>query len=312
VTKAKNFSLKELADILDTKLVGDPNCQISCISSITNAADGSISFLANNKYKENIKNTSASAIIISDESITQNHNKNFLISKNPYLAYAKLSKLFNMDIQKSSEIHPSASICNTCKVGKNVFIGPNTYIGPNCTIGDNVIINANCSIVKNVEIGSNTIINFNTVLGSDGFGYAKDKNDYVKIEQLGSLIIGNNVEIGAGCTVDRGAIDNTEIHDGVKFDNQIHIAHNVIIGKNSAIAASCAIAGSTKIGENFQMGGLSGVLGHLAICDNVTVGAHTLITKNINSPGNYIGIMPSQKKADWAKSSIFIKRRKLK
>jgi UDP-3-O-[3-hydroxymyristoyl] glucosamine N-acyltransferase len=146
-------------------------------------------------------------------------------------------------------------------------------------------------------------------LGSDGFGYAPSKNGYVKIEQLGKLVIGKNVEIGALCTIDRGALDNTEIHDGVKLDNLIQIAHNVVLGENSAIAASCAIAGSTVIGKNFQMGGLSGVLGHLSICDNVTIGAHTLITKSINESGNYIGIMPAQKQKDWAKSSVFIKKR---
>ena len=146
------------------------------------------------------------------------------------------------------------------------------------------------------------------VLGSDGFGFAPSDKGYVKIEQLGGLKIGKNVEVGANCTIDRGALDDTEIHDGVILDNLIHVAHNVILGKNSAIAASCAIAGSTKIGKNFQMGGLSGVLGHLDICDNVTVGAHTLITKSIAEPGNYIGIMPAQNSHDWAKTSILIKK----
>ena len=145
-------------------------------------------------------------------------------------------------------------------------------------------------------------------MGSDGFGFAPTNEGYVKIEQLGGLKVGKNVEIGANCSIDRGAIDNTEIHDGVILDNLVHIAHNVILGENSAIAASCAVAGSTKIGKNFQMGGLSGVLGHLDICDDVSVGAHTLITKNIEESGNYVGIMPAQSHKDWAKSSVFIKK----
>ena len=157
-------------------------------------------------------------------------------------------------------------------------------------------------------ISSNTTIHYGSVLGSDGFGFAPSKNGYVKIEQLGGLKIGKNVEIGANCSIDRGALDDTEIHDGVILDNLIHIAHNVVLGENSAIAASCAIAGSTKIGKNFQMGGLSGVLGHLEICDDVTVGAHTLITKNISKPGNYIGIMPAQDHKDWAKTATLIKK----
>ena len=158
-------------------------------------------------------------------------------------------------------------------------------------------------------IGKNSIIHNGFILGSDGFGYAPSDNGYVKIEQLGRLIIRNNVEIGAGCTIDRGALSDTEIHDGVKLDNQVHIAHNVILGENSAIAASCAIAGSTVIGKNFQMGGLSGVLGHLSVCDNVAVGAHTLITKDIKQSGNYAGIMPAQDHKDWANSSVFINKR---
>ena len=131
-----------------------------------------------------------------------------------------------------------------------MIIGPNAYIGPECKIGKNSIIHANSSLVMNVEIGENTIIHFNSILGSDGFGYAQKKNGYIKIEQLGKLIVGDNVEIGAGCTIDRGAIDNTEIHSGVKLDNQVHIAHNVVLGENSAIAASCAIAGSTTRSDN--------------------------------------------------------------
>ena len=153
------------------------------------------------------------------------------------------------------------------------------------------------------------IIHPNSVLGSDGFGFAPENESYQKIEQLGGLEIGDNVEIGAGCTIDRGAISNTIISDGVKLDNQIHIAHNVSLGSNSAIAACCAIAGSTKIGKNFKMGGLSGVLGHLEICDDVTIGAHTLITKSIKSSGNYIGIMPAQNHMNWSKSAVFIKKR---
>ena len=195
------------------------------------------------------------------------------------------------------------------RIGKDVSIGANVVIGPNCVIGNNVIIKSNCWLVQDVEIGDFSVIHNGSVLGSDGFGYAPSKDGYVKIEQLGKLVIGKNVEIGASCTIDRGALDNTEIHDGVKLDNQIQIAHNVVLGENSAIAASCAIAGSTVIGKNFQMGGLSGVLGHLSICDDVTIGAHTLITKSINDSGNYIGIMPAQKQKDWAKSSVFIKKR---
>ena len=188
---------------------------------------------------------------------------------------------------------------------KNIVIDES---GGPVIIKDNVVIHANCSIVKNVSISSNCLIHPGCVLGSDGFGFAPSQNGYVKIEQLGGLKIGKNVEIGANCSIDRGALDDTEIKDGVILDNLIHIAHNVILGEDSAIAASCAIAGSTKIGKNFRMGGLSGVLGHLEICDDVSVGAHTLITKDIQEPGDYVGIMPAQSHKNWAKSSVFIKK----
>ena len=302
-----SYSLQDLASKVNGRLVGEPTIEINAISTIQNASSGCISFLANPKYKKFLSNTKASAVIIS-----QAHEDDLscsgIIVDDPYAAYALISSMFiafknpYKDMVKNFFVHETSTIHNSA------IIGPNVYIGPNCIIGADSIIHANCSLVMNVEVGKNSIIHPNSVLGSDGFGYAENNPGYNKIEQLGKLIVGNSVEIGAGCTIDRGAIDHTEIHDGVKLDNQVHIAHNVILGKNSAIAASCAIAGSTVIGENLQMGGLSGILGHLIICDDVLIGAHTLITKNINDPGDYVGIMPAQEKKDWAKSSVFIKK----
>jgi UDP-3-O-[3-hydroxymyristoyl] glucosamine N-acyltransferase len=310
VSQSKEYTLAEIAEYIDSKIVGNSLAVVNNLSTLEKATSDSISFLANNKYQKYIKTTLANAVIVSTSFQTDNR-LNYLVSENPYLAYAKLTTLFKKSFFELDRpiIHPSAVIFNGTIIGKDVSIGANAVIGPNCVIGNNVIIKPNCSIIQDVEIGDFSIINSGSVLGSDGFGYVSTEGAYTKIEQLGKLIIGKNVEIGALCAIDRGAIDNTEIHDGVKLDNQIHIAHNVVLGKNSAIAASCAIAGSTIIGKNFQMGGLSGVLGHLSICDDVTVGAHTLITKSINDSGNYIGIMPAQKQKDWAKSSVFIKKR---
>ena len=304
-----SYSLKTLAEKVNGKLVGDPNVSISSIATIQNASNGCISFLANPKYKQYLSSSSASAIIVSPE-YSEDLKTSGIISDEPYAAYAIISSLFNSHLNPYSNKDNSFFVHETSSIHDSAIIGPNAYIGPNCKIGENSIVHANSSLVMNVEIGKNSIVHFNSVLGSDGFGYAPGKDGYIKIEQLGKLIIGDEVEIGAGCTIDRGAIENTEIHNGVKLDNQVHIAHNVILGKNSAIAASCAIAGSTKIGKNLQMGGLSGILGHLEISDDVLIGAHTLITKSINKPGNYVGIMPAQDINDWAKSSVFIKRRK--
>lgn len=312
MTAHQGFTLLELSKLINAKLIGDGKAIVDNLSTIQNSNKTSLTFLSNKKYSKYIKTSEAKAFIVHQDFVKEDDKKNFLVSEDPYLSYAMASKLFSPfynDINNNG-IHSTAIVSSDAKIGNNVFIGANVYIGPNCVIGHNSCIQPNVSLVCNVKLGSNCNIFPGTVLGSDGFGYAPTKNGYVKIEQLGSLVIGDNVEIGAGCTIDRGALDDTIIHDGVKLDNQIHIAHNVDLGKNSAIAACCAIAGSTVIGENFRMGGLSGVLGHLSITDNVSVGAHTLITKNISEGGEYIGIMPAQNPKDWAKSSIFIKKRK--
>jgi len=303
----QSYSLNELAKEVNGEVIGDSSIQIAAIGSIQNSSSGCITFLANPKYKKYLHKTSASAIIVSPE--FEDKIKAGIVVNDPYLAYAKISSLYQKYPNPYDSKQSSYFVHESSDVDDSVIIGPNVFIGPDCKIGKDSIIHANTSVVMNVEIGKNSIVHFNSVLGSDGFGYAPHKNGYTKIEQLGKLIIGDNVEIGAGCTIDRGAIENTEIHNGVKLDNLVHIAHNVILGENSAIAASCAIAGSTIIGKNLQMGGLSGILGHLEIVDDVSIGAHTLITKSINKPGNYVGIMPAQEHIDWAKSSVFIKKR---
>jgi len=306
-----SYSLKDLANKVKGELVGDPGVVINSIATIQNASPGCISFLANPKYNKFLIDSSASAVIVSPE-LSNELRTPGIITDDPYAAYAIISSLFVKHSNPYTDKSISYFIHETAEVHETAVIGPNVYIGPECKIGKNSIIHANSSLVMNVEIGENVIVHFNSILGSDGFGYAPQNDGYIKIEQLGKLIVGDDVEIGAGCTIDRGAIDNTEIHNGVKLDNQVHIAHNVILGENSAIAASCAIAGSTIIGKNLQMGGLSGILGHLKIADNVLIGAHTLITKSIVKAGNYVGIMPAQEQKDWAKSSVFIKQRKSK
>ena len=312
MTSSKSYSLLELSKLLETTLIGDGNAIVDNLKTIQDANDSSLSFVANQKYSKYLSSSKALAFIVHPNTIDGIDEGNYLVTDDPYLAFAKASSLFSSNLIKQNigSVHPTATVFPETNLGKNVVIGPNVYIGPNCSIGDFSSIRANSSLVSDVQVGSNTHVHNGAVLGSDGFGYAPSKDGYIKIEQLGSLIIGSDVEIGAGCTIDRGALGDTYINDGVKLDNQVHIAHNVELGSHYAIAACCAIAGSTVIGKNFKMGGLSGVLGHLNIADNVTVGAHTLITKSIKESGEYIGIMPAQKPKDWAKSSIFIKRRK--
>jgi UDP-3-O-[3-hydroxymyristoyl] glucosamine N-acyltransferase len=305
----KKYSIKFISEYIDASIVGDDSLQIDNIATLDSAVKGSVTFLANSKYIKLLGSTKASAVILK-KGIKTNNETTLLVCSDPYLAFAKLSNLFSDEIDFfNGSFQDSVFIHDSVNLGKDVKVGPNVYIGKNCEIGDKTVIYPNSTILKDVSIGQGCIVHPNSVLGSDGFGFAPEKESYQKIEQLGGLAIGDNVEIGAGCTIDRGAISNTIISDGVKLDNQIHIAHNVSLGANSAIAACCAIAGSTKIGKNFKMGGLSGVLGHLEICDDVTVGAHTLITKSIKSSGNYIGIMPAQNHMNWSKSAVFIKKR---
>ena len=305
----KKYSIKFISEYIDASIVGDADLQVDNIATLDSAVQGCVTFLANSKYNKLLENTKASAVIVK-EGIKTNNETTLLVCSDPYLAYAKLSKLFSNEIDfLNGSFQDSVFIHDSVNLGRDVRVGPNVYIGENCNIGDKTVVYPNSTILKDVLIGEDCIVHPNSVLGSDGFGFASENENYKKIEQLGGLEIGDNVEIGAGCTIDRGAISNTIISDGVKLDNQIHIAHNVSLGSNSAIAACCAIAGSTKIGKNFKMGGLSGVLGHLEICDDVTVGAHTLITKSIKSSGNYVGIMPAQNHMNWSKSAVFIKKR---
>ena len=194
------------------------------------------------------------------------------------------------------------------KYGKNVQIGQNTVINSNCVIGDNVIIHDNVSIYSCTDIGDNSIIHSGSVIGSDGFGYAPNNSGWHKIEHLGGVKIGKNVEIGAKTAVDRGALGDTIIEDGVKIDNQVHIAHNTIIGENTAIAGQSGTAGSVKIGKNCQIAGQVGIIGHIEIADNVVVMAKTLVTKSLKEAGAYSGVMPIQKHKDSLKFIAKIKK----
>ena len=319
------YSLENIASFIDGELVGDPNQLVSSLGSLQHASKDCISFVSSKKFESFIRDCSAGAIIVK-KSFKPSDNKNYILVKDPYFAFAILSEMFDpiedmfegidfsnninskAEVADSVKIYQGAVIADTAQIRQNVLIGPNAFVGPDCIVGEGTVIHANSTLMRSVTLGKNCIVQNNCILGSDGFGFAPSKDGYKKIHQLGRLIIGDNVEFGAGCTIDRGALEDTVIGNGVKLDNQVHIAHNVMLGDNSAIAAKCAIAGSTKIGKNLQMGGLSGIIGHLEICDNVFIGAHTLITKSISKPGNYVGIMPAQEHTDWAKSSVGIRK----
>jgi UDP-3-O-[3-hydroxymyristoyl] glucosamine N-acyltransferase len=291
VTAHQGFTLLELSKLINAKLIGDGKAIVDNLSTIHNSNKTSLTFLSNKKYSKYIKTSEAKAFIVHQDFVEEDDKKNFLVSEDPYLSYALASKLFSpfYNDLNNNGIHSTAIVSSDAKIGNNVFIGANVYIGPNCVIGDNSCLQPNVSLVCNVKLGSNCNIFSGAVLGSDGFGYAPTKNGYVKIEQLGSLVIGDNVEIGAGCTIDRGALDDTIIHDGVKLDNQIHIAHNVRIGENSIIAGQVGIAGSSIIGNNVKIGGQAGISGHLKIGNNVEIAGGSGVIKDIPDNSKVMG-----------------------
>jgi len=314
------LTLEEIAKLIGATIHGEPSKVILGINTLINANSGQISYAVSKKYKELLINSNAGAVIV-DESLKDQCPSNVLLVKNVYLAYSILTHKFKYlqkinDLQLASEVLDSfndVDISPSCIVGKNVFIGRNSFIGANCVIEDNVNIGKNSRIESNItiqngsQIGKNCVISPGVIIGSEGFGNARDvDNKWYAIAHLGNVIIGDDVSIGANTTIDRGSIDNTEIHSGVKIDNLVHIAHNVIIGSDTAIAAKTGIAGTTVIGKRCMIGGMVGIVGHLTITDDVIVNATSTVNRNITKPGIYTGFVPLMLHSEWKKVGIWL------
>ena len=315
------LSLNKLAQITTSELRGNADLVITGISSLQSASKGDISFAIGRKYLPQLNNCNASAVILTPDLVTS-YEGNVLINKSPYLAYAQIVATFYPQqsipafIHPSSVIDPSASISSSASIGANVVIGKNVRIADAAMIEAGSIINANCSIGKNThlhanvtlyadsEIGENCIIHSGSVIGADGFGYAPNQGEWYKIKQIGNVIIGNQVEIGANTTIDRAALGSTHISDGVKLDNLIQIGHNVHIGEHTAIAACVAIAGSATIGKRCQIGGASAIAGHLSIADDVIITGMSMVISSIKSAGVYSSGMPVNDNRKWRKNII--------
>jgi UDP-3-O-[3-hydroxymyristoyl] glucosamine N-acyltransferase len=293
-------TLAEIAKFIDGQIVGDPNTIITGVSGIREAKKGDITFVSNPKYASLIKQTNASAIITSED--IKDAPKPIIRTKNPSLAFAEIVSLaVPVKIKHPEGIHPSAILAKNVKLGKNVAIGANTILEEGVTIGDNTVIYAasyigndttigkdcfiysNVSIRERVKIGNRVIINNGTVIGSDGFGFTEVNGAHKRIPQVGTVIIEDDVDIGANVAIDRARFDRTIIGKGTKIDNLVHIAHNVLIGENSIIIAQTGISGSSKVGKNVILAGQSGVVGHITIGDNVIVGAQSGVTKSVPS-----------------------------
>ena len=292
--------------------------QITRIAPLETAKAGEVAFLANPKYQAQLATTSASAVIVAP-SMAEVCPVAAIVSPDPYLYFARLAQLLSPKIPAPVGIHPNATVLSELPghvsvgagayIGANVRIGDGTVIGANAVVGSGVTIGAGCRLYPNstiyygCRIGARAIIHAGAVIGADGFGFAREKDgSWVKIPQTGIVIVGDDVEIGAGTTIDRGALSDTVIENGVKLDNQIQVAHNVRIGEHTAIAGCVAIAGSTVIGSRCTIGGKTSIVGHLTIADGVHISAGTFISKSIGKPGAYTGTVPFMEHDDWLKN----------
>ncbi len=307
--------LSALVEGLEVHIRGNADCLITGVAPIQQAEAGRITFLTNANYKKYLTHTSASAVICSEADVLEDSATTFVIAKNPYFTYAKIAEHFQGMQSVTPGIHPSAVIADGtfidpsaaigphCVIGSGtslgtgVVIGAGTVIGADVSIGEGSQIDARVTIYDRVKIGKRTRLASGVVLGADGFGFANQRGTWHKVPQLGSVIIGNDVDIGANTTIDRGAIEDTVIEDGVKLDNLIQIGHNVRIGAHTIIAGCVAIAGSTVIGKHCMVGGTSAFAGHIEVADQVIITGMTAVTKSIREPGMYssgiVGAVPT-------------------
>lgn len=313
----QSYSLKEIADQLSLTLIGDGDCVVGEVAPLGSAKPGQISFLCDEQYRTQLSSTQASAVLLSKKYKTDCPT-NALVADNPQLALVALLQLLYPESKPKTGIHPSAvvgassrvdataSVAANAVIGERAEIGPGVIIGAGCVvdegakIGADSILHANVTILAASQLGERVIVHSGAVIGSDGFGNAlNEKRQWVKVPQLGSVRIGNDVEIGANTTIDRGALADTVIEDGVRLDNQIQIAHNVKIGAHTAIAGCVGIAGSTTIGKHCMVGGGTCINGHLTICDGAFFTGMSMVTKSVESPGVYSSGIPAMPNREW-------------
>ncbi len=316
-----SFQLGEIAAALGAELQGDPQTVITGIATLQAAVPGQISFLANPSYARYLADTRASAVILSP-GLTDQSPTNVLLLDNPYLGYARLSHWFDPAPSPSAGCHPSAVIDPSANiaesasigplavieagvhVGDNVMIGPGCVVGARCQLGAGTRLQARVTLAHDVVMGERCHILSGSVIGSDGFGFANESGVWHRIAQVGRVVLGNDVEVGANTTIDRGALDDTVIGNGVKLDNLIQIAHNVSIGDHTAMAAFVGIAGSTKVGRHCVFGGASGVAGHVTIGDQVHLTGMTMVTTDIRESGIYSSGTGVDTNRQWRKNAV--------
>lgn len=323
------LSAKEICELLNGELTGDPSVKVSNVSRIDDGKQGTLSFLANPKYTRHIYETKASIVIVNMDFEPDKELHCTLIKvEDPYQAFAHLLEMKNKMELPAGGVEPESYVSEKAKLGDDVYVGrfsiieghtsigdhvkiyPQVFIGKDVIIGDNTIIFPGVKIYSNCFIGRNCVIHSGAIIGSDGFGFAPNSSngEYKKIPQVGNVIIEDNVEIGANTTIDRATMGSTIIREGVKLDNLIQIAHNVEIGENSVLAAQVGIAGSSKIGKECMVGGQVGISGHLKIADNVKIGAQAGIASSINTPGETVIGSPSFNYTKYHKSYVYFRK----
>jgi len=321
-----SLRLCELAELFNLRFQGDGDTLIDGVGTLSDATGTQLSFLSNPAYRDQLATTQAGVVIVSAKD-AENCPVNVLIADDPYVSYAKIAWRFDPRRPIKPGLNSSASIDPSAVIGRNVHIGVNAVIGPGCEIEDACFIGPGCiliadcrlgqgsrlvakvTICEGVQIGQRTIIHPGAIIGSDGFGLAFDKDHWVKIPQIGSVQIGDDCEIGANTTIDRGAIGDTIIEDDVRLDNQVQIAHNVEIGAHTAMAAYVGISGSTKIGKYCMFGGRSGAVGHIRIADRTTVTGSSPVTKSITQPGTtWSCIIPAQPIREWNRTIVHLRK----
>ncbi|KRB91470.1 UDP-3-O-(3-hydroxymyristoyl)glucosamine N-acyltransferase [Noviherbaspirillum sp. Root189] len=325
-----SYRLEQLVERLGGQLIGKPEVVVSGIAPLDAAAASHITFLSNPKLRALAAQTEAAALILSpadDTVVSTTYGGTRIVTSNPYAYFARVAQLFaeQQAIPATPGIHPTASVHPDAQIATDASIGPHVtveagavihsgaaidagcFIGRNAKIGEGTHFYANVSFHARCEIGSNGIIHSGAVIGADGFGFAKEHGTWIKIPQTGRVVIGNDVEIGANTTIDRGALADTVIEDDVKLDNQIQIAHNCHIGAHTAMAGCVGVAGSAKIGKNCTFGGAAMILGHLTIADNVHISSGSLVSRSIMESGQYTGFYPLAKNADWEKSAAIVR-----
>ena len=322
--------LGELVERLGGQLVGDPNLEVSGIAPLADAGVSHISFLSNSKLRAQAAHSKAAALILSaadDATVAATYGGARIVTPNPYAYFARAAQYFASltEIVPAPGIHASASVAADARVDPSAHVGPHAIIEEGAQVGAGAVIGAGCFVGRDAVIGAQTqlfanatfharcvigargIVHSGAVIGTDGFGFANEGGVYIKIPQTGRVVIGDDVDIGANTTIDRGALADTIIEDGVKLDNQIQIGHNCHIGAHTAMAGCVGVAGSAKIGKHCTFGGAAMVLGHLTIADNVHISSGSMVSRSILEAGQYTGFYPLAKNAEWEKSAAIVR-----